>query len=99
MGDRRNMGQMMALKKVMLNERHLCAEQARRGLPDRQEKKSIPAHISLVIAQFPSDSGYFLLYQCEDGQTADTWHPSLEDALHQAEIEFEVRSEEWIEIG
>jgi hypothetical protein len=37
------------------------------------------------------------MHICEKGQAADTWHENLEDAMHQAELEFGVQAEEWTE--
>jgi hypothetical protein len=37
------------------------------------------------------------MHICENGQGTDTWHMSLDDAFHQAEFEFGVKAEEWIE--
>jgi hypothetical protein len=38
------------------------------------------------------------MYLCENGQGTDTFHLTLDDALHQAEYEFGVRPEEWINV-
>jgi hypothetical protein len=39
------------------------------------------------------------MYHCESELGTDTWHQTLDDAYHQAEWEFGVRQEEWIEIS
>jgi hypothetical protein len=83
------MSQMVAIKKVVLNERHF--------LSDSRGKNDFPPYASLVIAQHPDDQGFFLLNICVNGQITDTWHATLEDALHQAQYEFDVKQEEWIE--
>jgi hypothetical protein len=53
----------------------------------------------LEIAQSPGDAGFYLLHICANGQVADTWHESMEDALHQAECEFGLTAEDWVLIG
>jgi hypothetical protein len=89
------MGEMIAIKKVLLNERHLRPGRTEHSLCDNKGKKSYPPFSSLEIAQHPGDQDYYLLYLCENGQVADTWHQTLEDALQQAEFEFDVKPEEW----
>jgi hypothetical protein len=58
-------------------------------------RQEFPRFVSLSIAQFEGDAGYYLLYHPEQGSGTDTWHLSLDDAMHQAEFEFGVRREEW----
>lgn len=43
------------------------------------------------------DSGYFLLYLDADGSpVTDTWHETLDDALEQAEFEYEGITAKWV---
>jgi hypothetical protein len=58
--------------------------------------KDFSPFVSLEIAQYPEDSGFYLLHICSDGAVADTHHESMEEAIHQAEFEFGVQSNEWI---
>jgi hypothetical protein len=37
----------------------------------------------------------YLFHVCADGQAADTWHESVEEAVDQAEWEFGVQPDEW----
>jgi hypothetical protein len=54
---------------------------------------------ALEIVQYEDDDAYYLLYLDADGEpVTDTWHRSLEDALHQAEFEFSVTPEEWSDV-
>ena len=91
------MSKMMAIKKVALGEHHLRPGQTKHTLSDSQGIREFPPFVSLVITQSPGESGFYLMHCCENGQGADTWHETLDDALHQAEYEFEVKPEEWIE--
>jgi hypothetical protein len=50
----------------------------------------------LVIALDPAETGCYLFHVSADGQVADTWHQSLDEALGQAKRELGVQPEEWI---
>jgi hypothetical protein len=65
------------------------------GSPDGRQQ-DFPPFVRLEIAQYEGDTGFYLLYYPETGHGTDTWHLSLDDALHQAEYEFGVKAEEWI---
>jgi death-on-curing protein len=52
----------------------------------------------LAICQYEESGGhYFLLFGCNEHweQLTDTWHKTLEDAIHQAELEYEGVDETW----
>jgi hypothetical protein len=56
----------------------------------------LPPPAELRIVQYPNDPGFYLLYYDRDGQEmTDTYHDSLEEAMAQAEWEFEARKGEW----
>jgi hypothetical protein len=45
---------------------------------------------TLAIARHAGEDGTYLLYLDHDGHVfTDTWHESIEDALHQAAFEYE----------
>lgn len=57
----------------------------------------LPAPHSLLISELADSSGFYLFYLDADGKELnDTYHDTLEAAEHQAEIEFGVKSREWI---
>jgi hypothetical protein len=87
------MGRMIAIRKVVLDEQHLRPGRTKHTFNGEE----FPPFTSLAICQYPGDPGFYLMHICENGQAADTRHENLEDAFHQAEYEFGVRSEEWIE--
>src|ERR1039457_4781476 len=94
------MSKMTAIKKVVLNESHYSPCRTKHYLVDGQGKRELPPFTSLFITHHPDNpSNYFLMYLCENGQGTDTFHLTLDDALHQAEYEFGVRQEEWTEIN
>jgi hypothetical protein len=87
------MGKMIAIRKVVLGEHH---SRPGRTIHTFSGKEFAP-FTSLAICQCPGEGGFYMMHICENGQVADTWHENLGDAFHQAEYEFGVRSEEWIE--
>jgi hypothetical protein len=87
---------MIVIRRVALNENHLRPGRTRHTLVDSKGAREFPPFTSLEIAQHPGDSGFYLLHLCEGGTGTDTWHENLDDALHQAEWEFGVLPEEWV---
>lgn len=53
----------------------------------------------IAICKYGDDNGFYLFY-CDDHWEVltDTFHESLEDAMEQAEFEFQGISEAWIRI-
>jgi hypothetical protein len=61
-----------------------------------------PTHASattaLAIARYAGDESTYLFHFDHDGRVVtDTWHRSLDDAIHQAA--FEYRGLGWIDVG
>ena len=55
---------------------------------------------SLTLEIHHSDDGFFLYsFPSDGGAPADTWHPSLDEALAQAQSEFGVEPSDWIEVS
>jgi hypothetical protein len=51
---------------------------------------------ALHIVRYDNDPGFYLLYLDVAGEEmTDTWHQTLDDAMHQAEFEFSVAASEW----
>src|SRR6202047_3181974 len=89
---------MIAVKRVLLGQQHLSPGRTVHRISDSKGIRSFPPFKSLVIAHYPESTGYYLFHLCADGPGTDTWHDSLEDALHQADYEFEVKPDEWEDI-
>jgi hypothetical protein len=53
----------------------------------------------LAICQYDGESAYYL-FGCDTEWNAvtDTWHETLGDALHQAELEYEGVSGTWVAV-
>jgi hypothetical protein len=63
------------------------------GMPGGPRTEMAP-FAALAISQ--SDDSYYLCYLDEDWDyVTDTWHQSLDDALHQAELEFQGIGDKW----
>ena len=82
----------VALKRVVLGNHHLRPGRTRHSMNGRD----FPHFVSLEIAEYPGDSGFYLLHICGDGSIADTHHDSMDEAMHQAEFEFAVQRNEWV---
>ena len=89
---------MIAVKRVLLGPQHLSPGRTVHTLSDSKGVRPFPPFKSLQIAHYPDSKEYYLFRLCGDGLGTDTWHESLEDALHQAEWEFEVKPNEWEDI-
>lgn len=51
---------------------------------------------TLRILQYDGDPGYYLMHFNAAGEEiADTYHDTIEDAVAQAEWEFNIKPEEW----
>ena len=80
------------IKQVKLQGHHQATGRTHHYLGDVEMTQAA----ILQIAQYPNDSGYYLLYCDEESkELTDTYHDSLESAMHQATLEFQVQSTEW----
>lgn len=89
-------------RRIVLKPHHVPTGKTRHTIGVLSDDKGIipgpelPAPHELIIAQLPSDPGYYLLYLDERGnEINDTYHESLEKALDQAKWEFNVEFDEW----
>jgi hypothetical protein len=87
--------QMATIKRARLGPQH-HASLTKHTMSDGKGTRAFPPFVELEIAAYPDDKGCYLFHICADGQGTDTWHETIEDALHQAEWEFGVKAEEWI---
>ena len=59
----------------------------------------MPKPTSLQIAQYDNDAGFYLFYLNEKNEImTDTWHQTIEDAIEQAEWEFQIDSKGWVTV-
>ena len=60
----------------------------------------LPPPHELKVVQYPEDEGFYLLhFDARGEELTDTYHESIEDALAQADWEFNVRADEWEAAG
>jgi hypothetical protein len=85
---------MVVLKRVRLGPHH-HPSLAKHTISDTSGKREFPPFTELLIAAYPTETSCYLFHVSADGQVADTWHESVDEALDQAEWEFAVRPEEW----
>ena len=61
--------------------------------------EEIQQPISLQIATYGNAPGFYLFYLNGNNEIiTDTWHETVEDAIEQAEWEFEIDRAKWIDI-
>ena len=87
---------MLVLKRVQLGTHH-HASRTRHTISGSEGARDFPPFVELVVAVYPGETSCYLFRICSDGQVADTWHQAIEEALDQAEWEFGVKTEEWIQ--
>jgi hypothetical protein len=75
---------------------HHHASRTKHEIWDGDGHRPFPPFVVLEIAAHPGEETCFLFHLCADGQVADTWHQSIQEALDQAEFEFGVKCEEWV---
>ena len=87
------------LMSVKLGPHHYRPGRTKHQLVVPNGADEFPPFVALTIARFQGDNGFYLLDEPQSGMGTDTWHQSLEDALHQAEYEFGVTRSEWVQAG
>ncbi|HEY1689581.1 MAG TPA: hypothetical protein VGF95_12045 [Solirubrobacteraceae bacterium] len=80
------------LREVRLRPEHRPTGKTRHSI----HGADFPPTTTLRIVQYDGDPGYFLLHIDKDGgEGADTWHQTLDEAMQQANREFQVKREDW----
>jgi hypothetical protein len=61
-----------------------------------EARKVSPIECASTVEIVESDGAFYLLRRNAKGEClTDTWHQTKEEAMRQAELEFDVRSEDW----
>jgi hypothetical protein len=89
-----NTPQLTTIKRVRLDSHH-HASRTKHTISDGKSQRDFPSFIELEIAAYPGETSCYLFHICANGQVADTWHRTQEDAQAQAEWEFGVKPGEW----
>lgn len=80
------------LKRVVLGPQHRVTGKTRHYYGTAP----LPPPSELRIAPFAGDPGFYLLYLDSSGnELTDTYHGSVEEAMAQADFEFEVNPSDW----
>lgn len=87
------------LKQLELQPHHSAKSRTVRHYLSSDHASPYPQFVTLKIAKFDNDPGFYLYYLTAEGEETDTYHSSMEEALEQAELEFGVAKEEWIDIA
>ena len=90
-----SMANWITLFQVSLGNQHKPTGNTTHWLVGPGGREPFPPFTRLEICQYEGDDGYYLLYYPEKGSGTDTWHKSVEDAMHQAEFEFNVSASDW----
>jgi hypothetical protein len=61
-----------------------------------QGKREYPPFLSLFVTSTDGNEEVIMWRRCANGEAAHTHHHNLEEALRQAEFEFELMPGEWI---
>lgn len=84
------------LKRVKLTSAHQRTGKTQHFHANRP----IPEPVELRIVQYSSDPGFYLFYCDESGsEMTDTYHDSIQEAMAQANWEFQVKERDWKDIG
>jgi hypothetical protein len=88
----------LTIFEVTLGANHLRPGRTRHAILGPNGEQEFPPFVRLEIAQYSGDNGFYLLHICEHGEVADTYHDTVDEAMHQAEWEFGVQRGEWRDV-
>jgi hypothetical protein len=92
------MSELVTLKRVTLGPHHLRPGRTKHTIIDANGVRDFAPFVALKIASYSNEVSCYLFHISEDGDMADTWHESIEEALDQAEYEFGVQRTEWVDV-
>ena len=90
------MSHLTSLLRVQLSAHHVRPGRTKHRLSDASGIHEFSPFKALEVCSGADDGGFYLMYEPETRAGTDTWHQTLEDAMHQAEWEFGVTADEWI---
>jgi hypothetical protein len=82
------MPELITIKRVALGPQHLRPGRTKHRIRDAKGAREFAPFVALEIASYPNEHSYYLFHISENGEVADTWHQTLEEAFDQAEWEF-----------
>jgi hypothetical protein len=93
------MPELVTTKRVVLGSHHLRPGRTKHTIQDANGIREFTPFVSLEIASYPHTESCYLFHISQNGEVADTWHQTVEEAIDQAEYEFGVQREEWINVS
>ena len=93
------MPELITIKRVALGPQHLRTGRTKHRIRDAKGAREFAPFVALEIARYPNEHSCYLFHISENGEVADTWHQTFEEAFDQAEWEFGVQREEWVEVN
>ncbi len=85
------------LKRLDLKPHHSAKSRTRHYLPSDQANP-YPQFVSLEIAKYDTDAGFYLFHITVNGENSDTYHSTMQEAMDQPEFEFGITKDEWIDV-
>lgn len=86
------MKEYLIIKQVFLSSAHTRTGKTRHYLGEDE----LPASKMLKIVKYEDENGFYLIHFDADGkEMTDTFHDTLDDAMEQAEWEYQVKPDEW----
>ena len=93
------MPELVTIKRVELGPHHLHPGRTKHTKKDANGLREFPPFVALEIASYPGERSCYLFHLCENGESTDTWHETLDEALDEAEWEFEVQRHDWVDVN
>ncbi len=93
------MPELVTIKGVALGPQHLKPGRTKHTIGDAKGLRDVAPFIALGIARYSNEQSCYPFHVSENGEVADIWHQTLEEAFDQAEWEFGVRREEWSDVN
>src|SRR5438105_6082503 len=93
------MAELGTTKRVALGPHHLRPGRTKHTIREANGLRELGPFVALEIASHPNEQSCYLFHISENGEVADTWHQTLGEAFDQAEWEFGVQRNEWIDVN
>lgn len=93
------MPQFMAIKRVALSAHHLQPARVGTTIHAGGSVIPIPPFVELQIARYDGEESCYLFHIAQNGESTDTFHESLDEALTHAEHLYGVKSTEWLDVN
>jgi len=89
-------GKMKLLFRIVLEPRHRQTGKTHHYGGLGQDRTLMPPAHELRIGHYEGSEGYYLLYIDGSGsELTDTYHDTIEKAMEQAELEYQVKLQDW----